>query len=85
MIHPVRDADNFTEEQVAVRGVDSFWGLPEHPRTACYRSFNSPVDHNSHGHGHPTRPDLGRRRAAESGGERERSSRSAANDAPANQ
>lgn len=45
---PAAPGDYFAEEQVATWGLDSFWGLPEHPRTAYYRTFETPVTEKAH-------------------------------------
>jgi hypothetical protein len=45
---PAGAGDYFAEEQVATWGVDPFWGLPEHPRTAYYRTFEAPVTDEAH-------------------------------------
>ncbi|MEV5001538.1 hypothetical protein [Nocardioides sp. LML1-1-1.1] len=43
------DADDyFTHEQVATWGVDSFWGLPENPRSFYYRTFQTAVADDAH-------------------------------------
>ncbi|HMO10640.1 MAG TPA: hypothetical protein PKB06_03855 [Actinotalea sp.] len=43
LVVPGKAGDYFGEEQLATWGVDSFWGLPEYPRTAYYRTFETPV------------------------------------------
>lgn len=43
LVSPGKAGDYFGEEQLATWGVDSFWGLPEYPRTAYYRTFETPV------------------------------------------
>lgn len=43
LVTPGKPGDYFGEEQLATWGVDSFWGLPEYPRTAYYRTFETPV------------------------------------------
>lgn len=48
LVTPVADDDYFAHEQVATWGVDSFWGLPENPRTPYYRTFETPVAANAH-------------------------------------
>lgn len=45
---PSGPGDYFAEEQIATWGVDSFWGLPEYPRTAYYRTFETPVTQEAH-------------------------------------
>lgn len=45
---PSGPGDYFAEEQIATWGVDSFWGLPEYPATAYYRTFESPVSAEAH-------------------------------------
>lgn len=45
---PSGPGDYFADEQIATWGVDSFWGLPEYPRTAHYRTYETPVDHGAH-------------------------------------
>lgn len=48
IIYPAKPGDYFAEEQIATWGVDSFWGLPEYPRTAYYRTFESAVSSDAH-------------------------------------
>lgn len=48
LIHPVKEGDYFAEEQVATWGINGFWGLPEYPHTAYYRTFDTRVDDESH-------------------------------------
>lgn len=48
LIMPGKDGDYFSEEQLATWGPDQFWGLPEHPRTPYYRTFETVVDDNAH-------------------------------------
>jgi hypothetical protein len=38
LVMPSGPDDYFAVEQVAHRGIDGFWGLPEYPRTPYYRS-----------------------------------------------
>ncbi|MCZ4122444.1 hypothetical protein [Streptomyces sp. H39-S7] len=45
---PGKEGDYFSEEQVATWGFDQFWGLPEHPRTPYYRTFETVVDDSAH-------------------------------------
>lgn len=45
---PSGPGDYFADEQVATWGVNSFWGLPEYPRTAYYRTFETPVSPQAH-------------------------------------
>ena len=45
---PMKDGDYFAEEQVSTWGVNSFWGLPEYPHTAYYRTFEASVDRDAH-------------------------------------
>jgi hypothetical protein len=45
---PVKEGDYFSEEQTATWGINSFWGLPEYPRTAYYRTFQTVRDRESH-------------------------------------
>lgn len=45
---PSGPGDYFAEEQMATWGVDPFWGLPEYPRTAYYRTFQTAVAHQGH-------------------------------------
>ncbi|HEU0100878.1 MAG TPA: hypothetical protein VFR07_00995 [Mycobacteriales bacterium] len=45
---PSGPGDYFGEEQIATWGVDSFRGLPEYPRTAYYRTFESAVSDAAH-------------------------------------
>lgn len=48
LIHPIKEGDYFAEEQVATWGISGFWGLPEYPHTAYYRTFDTTVDDESH-------------------------------------
>jgi hypothetical protein len=43
LVMPADGNDYFSHEQVAHRGVDQFWGLPESPRTPYYRVGNRKV------------------------------------------
>jgi hypothetical protein len=38
LVSPGQPGDYFAEEQVRTWGIDSFWGLPHHPRTPYYRA-----------------------------------------------
>jgi hypothetical protein len=40
---PASAGDYFAEEQVRTWGIDSFWGLPQYPRTPYYRAGTQPV------------------------------------------
>jgi hypothetical protein len=48
LITPAKTGDYFAEEQVATWGLESFWGLPVHPRTPYYRTFETAVDAGAH-------------------------------------
>ena len=48
LVTPAAAGDYFAHEQVATWGLDSFWGLPEYPRTPYYRTFETPVTASSH-------------------------------------
>ncbi|WP_400999585.1 hypothetical protein [Agromyces sp. GXQ0307] len=48
LVAPHDERDYFTHEQVATWGVDSFWGLPENPRTFYYRTFETAVASDEH-------------------------------------
>ncbi|MEV7016107.1 hypothetical protein [Streptomyces sp. NPDC093991] len=48
LVLPGQDGDYFSNEQVATWGPDRFWGLPEHPRTPYYRTFETVVDDTAH-------------------------------------
>lgn len=48
LVAPHSHRDYFTHEQVATWGVDSFWGLPENPRTFYYRTFETRVTPDEH-------------------------------------
>jgi hypothetical protein len=48
LVTPVAEGDYFAHEQVATWGIDSFWGLPENPRTPYYRTFETPVTASAH-------------------------------------
>jgi len=37
LVKPGEEADYFTDEQVALWGVDEFWGMPHFPKTEYYR------------------------------------------------
>jgi len=50
LTHPVKEGDYFAEEQVTTWGVSSFWGLPEYPHTAYYRTFDTTVNADAHLH-----------------------------------
>ncbi len=45
---PYDQDDYFTREQLATWQVDSFWGLPENPRSFYYRTFETAVDDEAH-------------------------------------
>ena len=45
---PGRPGDYYSEEQVSSWGLSSFWGLPEYPATAYYRTFETNVDEGTH-------------------------------------
>lgn len=48
LVAPARPGDYLAEEQVSTWGVDPFWGLPEYPRTAYYRTFETRVAEDAH-------------------------------------
>lgn len=48
LVAPHDERDYFTHEQVATWGVDSFWGLPENPRSYYYRTFETRVKADAH-------------------------------------
>lgn len=48
LVAPHAQRDYFTHEQVATWGVDTFWGLPEDPRTFYYRTFETAVTPDAH-------------------------------------
>lgn len=48
LVTPVAEGDYFAHEQVSTWGIDSFWGLPENPRTPYYRTFETPVTSSAH-------------------------------------
>lgn len=48
LVIPGKEGDYFSNEQLATWGPDQFWGLPEHPRTPYYRTFETVVDDNAH-------------------------------------
>ena len=48
LVTPVAEGDYFAHEQVATWGINSFWGLPENPRTPYYRTFETPVTAAAH-------------------------------------
>ncbi len=43
LVAPGDPADYFVKEQQDLWGVDSFWGLPHHPKTEYYRTQNMPL------------------------------------------
>ncbi|WP_309615416.1 hypothetical protein [Salinibacterium sp.] len=46
LVMPSGKSDYFAHEQVAHRGIDSFWGLPQYPKTPYYRAGSwQPGDH----------------------------------------
>ncbi|MER7557514.1 hypothetical protein ABTZ46_11265 [Nocardioides sp. NPDC126508] len=48
LVAPYDARDYFTHEQVATWGLDSFWGLPENPRSYYYRTFETAVADDEH-------------------------------------
>lgn len=48
LVTPVADGDYIAHEQVATWRLNSFWGLPENPRTPYYRTFETRVTADSH-------------------------------------
>jgi hypothetical protein len=48
LVSPVQDGDYFAGEQVQTWGLDAFWGLPAHPHTPYYRTFEAVVDAEAH-------------------------------------
>ncbi|MEV6167726.1 hypothetical protein AB0L99_05810 [Streptomyces sp. NPDC051954] len=48
LVLPGQEGDYFSGEQVATWGPNQFWGLPEHPRTPYYRTFETVVDDTAH-------------------------------------
>lgn len=48
LVTPAAEADYFAHEQVDTWGIDSFWGLPENPRTPYYRTFETRVTASAH-------------------------------------
>src|SRR5688500_17711919 len=48
LVLPAQDGDYFAGEQVRTWGLDAFWGLPAHPRTPYYRTFETAVDAEAH-------------------------------------
>lgn len=48
LVAPSQPGDYYAEEQVSTWGVESFWGLPEYPRTQYYRTFETPVSAGAH-------------------------------------
>ncbi|WKG12520.1 hypothetical protein QX204_14040 [Nocardia sp. PE-7] len=48
LVHPLDRDDYFAHEQVETWGIDSFWGLPAHPRTIYYRTFETAVSADAH-------------------------------------
>lgn len=48
LVAPNDRRDYFSHEQVATWGVNSFWGLPENPRSFYYRTFETKVESDEH-------------------------------------
>lgn len=48
LIIPGKEGDYFSGEQVTAWGINQFWGLPEHPHTPYYRTFETAVDADAH-------------------------------------
>ncbi|KNX36144.1 hypothetical protein [Luteipulveratus halotolerans] len=48
MVRPTDADDYFSHEQVSTWGIDPFWGLPESPRVAYYRTWESEVAGDAH-------------------------------------
>lgn len=48
LVLPVQAGDYFAGEQVQTWGLDAFWGLPAHPHTPYYRTFETAVDAEAH-------------------------------------
>jgi hypothetical protein len=48
LVLPGRNGDYFSEDQVATWGLNGFWGLPEHPQTPYYRTWQTPIDGSAH-------------------------------------
>ena len=48
LVRPHDQEDYFAHEQVDTCGVDGFTGLPVHPRTAYYRTFETGIDADNH-------------------------------------
>jgi hypothetical protein len=43
LLRPGQDGDYFSHEQIALWGMDAFWGLPHDPRTEYYRAGTTPL------------------------------------------
>ncbi len=54
LTYPSDGGDYFSHEQLETWRVDSFWGLPNYPRTPYYRSFQAPVPGGTSRIGEPT-------------------------------
>lgn len=48
LIYPQSSGDYFSEEQVTTWGIDPFWGLPSYSQVPYYRTYETPVDADSH-------------------------------------
>jgi hypothetical protein len=48
LVEPSDPNDYFSREQVATWGRNSFWGLPENPRTPYYRTYQTAVSSTTH-------------------------------------
>lgn len=47
LVAPGTEEDYFIDEQIRVWGIDSFWGLPHHPKTKYYRGETKALSHQS--------------------------------------
>ena len=48
LVFPADADDYFATEQVATWNVEAFWGLPHHPQTPYYRTFETVVRAEAH-------------------------------------
>jgi hypothetical protein len=48
LVIPGKEGDYFSGAQVTTWGIDQFWGLPQHPHTPYYLTFETAVSSDAH-------------------------------------
>ncbi|GGQ85139.1 hypothetical protein [Streptomyces flaveolus] len=48
LVIPEKEGDYFSGAQVTTWGIDQFWGLPQHPHTPYYLTFETAVSSDAH-------------------------------------